>query len=156
MKRYLCAAAVVSPLLLTSAASAADATQPGVLSLALAKDIQSKAETIVAKNNVGGSVAIVDAAGRLITFDRMDGATVASVALAQKKAYTAVAFGVTSESFQQKLAQGDMSVLGNPEVVPLGGGVPIKINGQVVGALGVSTPKGSIDIEAANGAIAPK
>lgn len=133
---------------------AADAAPAATLTFAQAKDIQAKAEQLIAKNNLGGSVAVVDASGRLLTFDRMEGATVASISLAQKKAYSAVAFGAPTEAFQQKLAQGDMSVLGNPEVVPLGGGVPIKIDGKVVGALGVSTPKGPVDVTVANGAVA--
>lgn len=140
------------PVLVGSAYAQGVRTAP-VLTFEQAKKIQEKAEKVIVSHHVGGAVAIVDAAGKLVTFDKLDGATLANGALAPKKAHAAAAFGASTETFQQKLAQGNMGILGNPEIVPLPGGVPIVIDKQVVGAVGVSTPVGSVDAEAAKAAV---
>lgn len=155
MKHMIIALVATGSLLgATLAQEAAAAEQTSALSLAQAKEIQAKAEAVIASHNIGGVVVIVDAAGHLITSDRLDGASLANVELAPKKAFTAVAFGAPTQSWADKLAQGNTAILGNPEIVPLPGGVPIVIDGKVVGAIGVSTPQGPIDAEAANAAVA--
>ncbi|MCA0425277.1 MAG: heme-binding protein [Proteobacteria bacterium] len=124
-----------------------------VLTFAQAKSIQARAEAIIASHKIGGVVTIVDASGQTISLHRLDGATVANSRLAPMKAHTAVAFGQPTDAWGDKLAQGNMSILGNPEILPLPGGLPIKINGTLVGAIGVSTPVGAVDLEAAKGAV---
>ena len=127
--------------------------QISVLSHQQAQALVNKAEQIIRSHQIGGVVAVVDPFGQLISFDRLDGATLANSELAPKKAYSAAAFGVPTASFQQKIAAGNIGMLGNPAVVPLPGGEPVKLNGVVVGAIGVSTPDGSVDAEAAKGAL---
>jgi uncharacterized protein GlcG (DUF336 family) len=136
-----------------SAATAAD-TQSPFLSFAQAEQIAAKAEAVITGHKLGGVVVIVDASGRLIMLHKLDGALLANIELAQKKAYTAVAFGMPTEEWIDRLSKGNYTVLGNPEVTPLPGGMPIKINGTLVGAIGVATPQGPIDTEAAGKAVA--
>ena len=123
------------------------------LSYQQAQQLTAKARQVIADHHLGGAIAVVDAAGQLITFDRLDGATLANSELAPKKAHSAVAFGVSTLSFQQKIAAGNLALLGNPAVVPLPGGEPVKRHGVVIGAIGVSTPDGQVDTEAAQRAL---
>ena len=106
---------------------------------------------------VSENVAILDDGGNLKAFIRMDGASMPTIEIAQKKAYTAL-FGVSTQDFFNFI-QGDPSLLaGIPtlaRVAAWGGGFPIKVNGEVVGAIGVSgAPKVQNDIDCARAALA--
>lgn len=138
----------------TAAHAAEPARQVSVLSHQQAHLLLDKAEQIITGHKIGGVVVVVDAFGQTIAFDRLDGATLANSELAPKKAHAAAAFGAPTASFQKKIAEGNVGVLGNPAVVPLPGGQPVKVNGVVIGAIGVSTPDGNVDEEAATGALA--
>src|SRR5258705_9052752 len=89
---------------------------------------------------VSENVAILDDGCNLKVFSRMDGASMPTIEIAQKKAYTAL-FGVSTQDFFNFI-QGDPSLLaGIPtlsRVAAWGGGFPIKMNGEIVGAVGVS------------------
>jgi uncharacterized protein GlcG (DUF336 family) len=103
------------------------------------------------------NVAILDDGGNLKAFSRMDGAPIPSIEIAQNKAYTAL-FGVSTEEFFNFI-QGDPSLLaGIPtlaRVAAWGGGFPIKVNGEVVGAIGVSgAPTVQNDVDCARAALA--
>ncbi|MEG3132219.1 heme-binding protein [Rouxiella sp. T17] len=154
MKKAICAL-MVSGLLTGFAAQAAEnsVTHVPVLTRDQANELLKKAEETIKSHHIGGAVAIVDAAGQLITFDRLDGATPANIALAPEKAKTSAYFGQPTESYQQKVTQGNLLILGNPRILPFSGGIPIKLEGQVVGAIGVSTPNGDVDTEAAKAAL---
>ena len=103
------------------------------------------------------NVAIVDDGGNLKAFSRMDGAPILSIQMAQNKAYTAL-FGVSTQEFFDFI-QGDPSLLaGIPtlaRVAAWGGGFPIKVNGEVVGAIGLSgAPTVQNDVDCARAALA--
>ena len=140
-------------LLCAVAHAAQPITQISTLNHQQAQQLIGKAEQIIRSHNLGGVVTVVDAAGQTLSYDRLDGATLANSELAPKKAHAAVAFGVPTESFQQKVVAGNVALLGNPAVVPLPGGEPVIIQGVLVGAIGVSTPDGNVDAEAAKGAL---
>ena len=95
-----------------------------------------KPETLAFRENV----AILDDGGNLKAFSRMDGAPILSIEIAQNEAYTAL-FGVSTQDFFNFI-QGDPSLLaGIPtlaRVAAYGGGFPIKVDGEIVGAIGVS------------------
>jgi uncharacterized protein GlcG (DUF336 family) len=106
---------------------------------------------------VSENVAILDDGGHLKAFSRMDGASMPTIEIAQKKAYTAL-FGVSTKDFFNFI-QGDPSLLaGIPtlaRVAAYGGGFPIKVDGEVVGAIGVSgAPTVQNDIDCARAALA--
>src|SRR5438874_5459865 len=103
------------------------------------------------------NVAILDDGGNLKAFSRMDRAPILCIEIAQNKAYTAL-FGVSTQDFFN-LIQGDPSLLaGMPtlaRVAAWGGGFPIKVNGEVVGAIGVSgAPTVQNDVDCARAALA--
>src|SRR6202047_3767078 len=106
---------------------------------------------------VAENVAILDDGGNLKAFGRMDGAPILSIEMAQNKAFTAL-FGVSTQDFFNFI-QGDPSLLaGIPtlaRVAAWGGGFPIKVNGEVVGAIGVSgAPMVQNDVDCARAALA--
>src|ERR1700724_2856476 len=90
--------------------------------------------------HVTENVTILDEGGNLKAFSRMDGAPIPTIEIAQNKAYTAL-FGVSTQDFFNFI-QGDPSLLaGIPtlgRVAAWGGGFPIKVDGEIVGAIGVS------------------
>lgn len=135
------------------AQAAEPVNQAAALNYQQAQQLATKARQIIASHHIGGAIAVVDPAGQLIVFERLDGATLANSELAPAKAHSAVAFGVPTLSFQQKIAAGNLALLSNPAVVPLPGGEPVKRDGVVVGAIGVSTPDGQVDAEAAQAAL---
>jgi uncharacterized protein GlcG (DUF336 family) len=121
---------------------------------------QKMADAAVAKaRELGGTenVAILDDGGNLKAFSRMDGAPIPTVEMAQNKAYTAL-LGVSTQDFFSFI-KGDPSLLaGIPTLARMaawGGGFPIKVNGEVVGAIGVSgAPTVQNDIDCARAALA--
>lgn len=101
-------------------------------------------------------VAVVDAAGELKGFRRMDGAPQLSVQLAQDKAYTAVAFGMPTHAWHDFI-KGDPPLLDGivhtPRLIVFGGGYPITVAGQIVGGIGVSGGHYSDDMKIAEAAL---
>ena len=95
------------------------------------------------------SIAVVDRAGRLLAFVQGDGAAPHNPELARRKAYTARTFGRTSIEWAQRTEnqlQGQRSLA---EVVPLQGGVPIKVGEETIGGVGLSgAAHGGVEEEA--------
>ena len=101
----------------------------------------------------GFAVAIVDDGGQLKAFHRMDGAPLISIQIAQDKAYTAVGFGMPSHGWYDFIKDDAPLALGAPtgidRLVVFGGGYPIVVDDQLVGAIGVSGGHYSEDMEVA-------
>jgi uncharacterized protein GlcG (DUF336 family) len=103
------------------------------------------------------NVAILDDGGNLKAFGRMDGAPILAIGIAQNKAYTALLGVSTQDLFN--FIQSDPSLLAGMPTIPRlaawGGGFPIKVNGEVVGAIGVSgAPVVQNDVDCARAALA--
>ena len=127
------------------------------ISFELAQKMVGAALAKAKELGVTENVAIVDDGGNLKAFGRMDGAPILSIQMAQNKAYTAL-FGVSTQEFFNFI-QGDPSLLaGIPtlsRVAAWGGGFPIKVNGEVVGAIGLSgAPTVQNDVACAKAALA--
>jgi len=88
--------------------------------------------------SVGGGFAVVDAAGELLAFARLDGTFGAASNVSLAKARTAVRFAKPTRVFEDTINGGRTAMAGLPDFMPLQGGVPIVIEGHVVGAIGVS------------------
>ena len=117
---------------------------------------QKMVNAAVAKARELENVAILDDGGNLKAFSRMDGASVPTIEIALNKAYTAL-FGVSTQEFFNFI-KGDPSLLaGIPtlaRVAAWGGGFPIKVNGEVIGAIGVSgAPVVQNDVDCASAAL---
>jgi len=128
------------------------------LTLEDAKHMLSAAETKAASLGIPYCVAVVDAGGHLVAFLRQDGALIGSVDLAIDKAATARIFDKKTSDLAT-LAQSGEPLFGIQEsnagkVVIFGGGVPIALNGAIVGAVGASAGTVEQDIAVAEAAIA--
>ena len=110
------------------------------ISSELAQKMVNAAVAKARELGVSENVAILDDGGNLKAFTRMDGAPIPTIEIAQNKAYTAL-FGVSTQDFFSFI-QGDPSLLaGLPtlaRVAAWGGGFPIKVDGEIVGAIGLS------------------
>lgn len=110
------------------------------ITLEAAKKVAAPALDEAGKNNWAMAVAIVDTAGDLVYFERMDTTQLGSVMVAVDKARSATRFKRPTKAFQEMLAAGGdgLRVYGISGAVPVDGGVPIVIDGKIVGAIGVS------------------
>lgn len=95
------------------------------------------------------SIAVVDPAGELLAFARMDGASPASIQNALGKARTAARFRRPTQVYDSLVAHGRPGLLNFENMTPLEGGIPILVEGVVVGAIGVSGATASQDAEVA-------
>ena len=110
------------------------------VNLELAKKILAGAEANARSQNLPMAIAVVDNAGQLVAFTRMDNTQTASVAIAQDKAVSAAMYRRPTKVFQDVLAAGGVGLrvltLRNANAVE--GGIPIVVDGKVMGAVGVS------------------
>ena len=112
-------------------------TKP-VLTLDAAKKIAAVSEAEARKRGATVVIAVVDDGGYLLVLERLDNTQVASVDVGIAKARTAAIFRRPSKVFEDQVKNGRIAALALPGAVALQGGVPIIIDGIVVGAVGVS------------------
>ena len=110
------------------------------ISLEEAKKAAAPALAEAAKNKWTMAVAIVGPAGNLIYYEKMDNTQLGSAEVAIDKARTAALFKRPSKAFQDALAAGGdgLRILGLKGAVPIEGGIPLVMDGKIVGAIGVS------------------
>src|SRR4029078_2101005 len=127
------------------------------ISSELAQKMVNAAVARARELGVTEEVSILDDGGTLKAFSRMDGASIPTIEIAQNKAYTAL-FGVPTQDFFDFIQRDPSLLAGIPTVARVaagGGGLPIKLNGEVVGAIGVSgAPTVQNDIDCASAALA--
>jgi uncharacterized protein GlcG (DUF336 family) len=116
-----------------------------------AKKVAAPALAEARKNQWAMAVAIVDTAGDLVYFERMDDTQVGSVDVAIAKARSAARFKRPTKAFQEALAAGGegLRILALNGAVPVDGGVPLVVGGKVVGAIGMSGGTSAQDGQAA-------
>ena len=127
------------------AAGAVDLPSKKYLNLAAIKSMVAAAETEAAKRNVQVTLCIVDESGNLLFFQKPDTAALNTIDFAQKKARHAAAYGSPSKNGADALKKGNMDVLAFPDFFPNQGGLPIKVDGQTIGAIAASGAKSEID-----------
>ena len=128
------------PLPLAQSPDSTLVTNHAELTLAGAQQVMEAA--IAAANQLnapGGSIAVVDSGGQLIMLERLDNTFAASATVAYGKAHTAALFRKDTNAFETSINGGRTALLhAMPDFTPLQGGIPIELDGQVVGAIGVS------------------
>jgi uncharacterized protein GlcG (DUF336 family) len=104
------------------------------------------------------NIAIVDAGANLVAFVRMDGGWLGSIDIAINKAFTAKAFDISTLELGGNSQPGDqffgIHESNHGRVMIFAGGIPLKVNGQIVGAVGVSGGSGEQDQAVAEAAVA--
>jgi glc operon protein GlcG len=139
--RTLAAAAVLA--VLAGASAAAQETEKTdrktpTLTLAGAKALGAAAAAEARRLGAGGAFAVVDDGGSLLYLERLDGTFPAAALVALEKARTAAQFRRPTRDFENAVRNGRVALVGVSAMTPLQGGVPVVVDGQVVGAIGVS------------------
>lgn len=124
------------------------------LTLAAAKIVAEAAQAAAERAGWKVSIAVVDDGGHLVHFSRLDGAHLASAETAIGKARTSAMFRRPTKGIEDSINKGRFAFVNAPGVVPLEGGVPIVVEGDVIGAVGVSGVQSSQDVEIAEAGIA--
>jgi uncharacterized protein GlcG (DUF336 family) len=150
-------AGLISALLVLAARSgvAAEAfPTKHVLSLAAATRIATAAQAEATKRGSTVVIAVVDDGGHLVLLHGLDDTQVASVEVGIGKARTAAIFRRPSKDFEDQIRTGRIAAVALPGATPLQGGIPLVLDGQVIGAIGVSgnTPQEDEDIAKAGAA----
>lgn len=105
------------------------------------------------KNNWNVAIAVVDTHGTLRQFVIRDGTQLGSVEVAKKKARAAALFRRPTKAFQDALAGGNSAITALPGAFPIEGGVPVVVDGKIVGAVGVSGVTSQQDAQIAQAGI---
>ena len=126
-----------------------------VMSLADVKAIAAAAEAEAMRNNWNVTIAIVDDGGHLLWLQRLDGVAPVSAYIAQAKAKTAALGRRESKLYEDMINNGRISFTTAPQIEGmLEGGVPVVVDGHVIGAVGVSGVKSNEDAQIAKAGIA--
>jgi glc operon protein GlcG len=157
---FRCAArlALVVVVVLSGSPALAQLPNPygAPISLENARKMAAAAAAEARKNNWNVAIAIVDPAGALVYFEKLDGTQNASVTVAIEKARTSAQFKRATKAFQDVVAAGGdgLRILSLPGAVPVEGGVPALIDGRIVGAIGISGATSAQDGQVAAAAVA--
>lgn len=112
-----------------------------VLTVDLARHVVTAAAAQARRDGAGGAFAVVDDGGNLLYLERLDGTFAAATTVATGKARTSALFQKPTRVFEDAIKAGRTSMVALADFTPLQGGVPLVLEGQVVGALGVSGAK---------------
>src|SRR5260370_1439684 len=137
--KLTCNAATVALLLAGLAfAGGSEVADKKALTLEGARKAIAGAVAYAHKNNAGGVIAVVDDGGNLMALERLDGTFAAGAMISIGKARTAALFKKPTKFFEDVIGKGRTSMVALNDFTPLQGGVPIEVDGQIVGAIGVS------------------
>jgi glc operon protein GlcG len=125
------------------------------ITLEQAKKVMASAEAEAQKNNWFVVIAIVDTGGNLVSLQRLDNTQFGSVEVARQKAWSAAAFRRPTKVFQEAVAGGgaNLRILRLEGASPLEGGIPLVVDGQIIGAIGVSGMTGEQDAQIAQAGV---
>lgn len=151
--RYASLALVAVALAAPRTAAAQLATTKALTADAV-KAVLTAAEAKARANSWNVSIAVVDPAGDLLGFLKLDGAATGTVQIAQGKARTSARFGRPSKVYADRITENQLNFLSVDGVVALQGGLPIIVDGRVIGAVGVSGVTSQQDEEVAAAGIA--
>jgi glc operon protein GlcG len=110
------------------------------ISLEQAKKAVAGAEAEAMKNKWNVVITVLDSGGHVVALHRLDGTQLGSIEAARQKAYSAVLYRRPTKVFQDLVAQGgaNLRLLSLAGASPLEGGIPIVVDGKIIGAIGVS------------------
>ncbi len=126
------------------------------ITLAQAKRVAEAALAPAHENGWTMVIAIVDPGGYLVYLEKMDQTQVGSIAIAESKARSAAIFKRPTQTFQERLASGGdgLLVLRLKDAIPVEGGLPIIVDGKLIGALGLSGGSSAEDEVCADAGVA--
>ena len=117
----------------------------------MAQRVVSGAEAKARRNGWPMVIAVMDSGANLVVLHKMDNAQTGSIAIAQQKAESTVRFKRPTRAFEDALTQGGihLRLLATHRAIPLEGGLPLMIDGQLAGAIGVSGMQSTQDAQVA-------
>ena len=124
--------------LVWAGAAQAQLAERKVLTLEGAKQAIRAAVSAAKKNKAGGVIAVVDEGGNLMALERLDNTFSAGANISIGKARTAVLFKRPTKAFEDIIGKGRTAMVALNDFTPLQGGIPIIVDGQLVGGIGVS------------------
>ncbi len=124
------------------------------IGLTEAQALIDRAVAEAARNGFRMAVAVVEPSGELVAFARMDDTQYGSIFVAQRKAEYAARYRLPTAVAEERVQAGRVVSLANPEAFTIGGGIPIVIDGRIVGAIGVSGATAAQDAAVAQVALA--
>ena len=124
---------------------AAELPSKKYLNLAAIKTMVAASESKAKELNVGVTICIVDESGNLLFLEKGDGASLNTLQFAQKKARDAAAYGSPSREAAESVKKGNVQNLAFPDFFPNQGGLPIRVDGQLIGGIAASGAKSEID-----------
>jgi uncharacterized protein GlcG (DUF336 family) len=141
-RQRLLSLAVGTVLVLVAGSAGAQGPPPygPPITLEQAKKVIAGAEAESKKNNWSMVITVLDSGGNVVLMERMDGAQLGSIEVARDKAWSAVAFRRPTKVFEDLVGQGgpNLRLLKLNGASPIEGGIPIVVDGKIVGAVGVS------------------
>jgi len=144
-------------LLAVTAAAAQTAPPPygPPIGIDNARKVMNAAEAEASKNNWAVVIAILDSGGNIVMLHRRDDVQLSSIDIAQGKAKTALYFKRPSKTLDDAIAGGGpgLRFLALKDIVPLEGGIPIVLDGKIIGAVGVSGVLSSQDAQIARAGV---
>ena len=140
MKRWM-----VMVVLLAMPAMAADLPSRKVLSLDAVKVMVAASEAKAVELHVSVTLCLVDASENLIFLEKPEGAALNTLQFCQKKAKDAAFYGEPSKAAEDAVKAGHTEALAYPEFFPNQGGVPVLVDGQVLGGYAASGARSDID-----------
>jgi len=129
---------LLSSLLAVAPAVHAEMPVRKVITLSVAKKIAAAAEAEAKRRHLTAVIVVVDDGGHPLLLHRLDDTQIASVEVGIGKARTAAIFRRPSKDFEDRIKEGHVAALALPGATPLQGGIPIILDGKVIGAIGVS------------------
>ena len=121
-----------------SMAQSAELASRKALTLEVAKQLAQAAEAEAAKNQWTMVIAVVDEGGNLLFLERMDETQIGSIDVAMRKAQSAIKFKRPTKVFEDAVAGGRTAIVTLPGALPIEGGLPITVDGRIIGAIGLS------------------
>ncbi len=141
-RQRLLSLAVGTVLVLAAGSAGAQAPPPygAPITLEQAKKVIAGAEAESKKNNWSMVITVLDSGGNVVLMERMDSAQLGSIEVARDKAWSAVAFRRPTKVFEDLVGQGgpNLRLLKLSGASPIEGGIPIVVDGKIIGAVGVS------------------
>jgi glc operon protein GlcG len=128
---------------------AGDLPSKKYLDLTAIKVMVAAAEAKAKELNVSVTICVVDESGNLLFLEKGESASLNTIQFAQKKARHAAFYGSPSKDGADAVKKGNVEVLAFPEFFPNQGGLPVKVDGQILGGISASGAKSEIDEQVA-------
>ena len=154
VRRFVTLGLALLTIALVAHSSSAQLLEKKTLGLAAAKKMAAAAEAEALKNKWTMVIAVLDDGANLLYLERMDGAPIGSIEVAQGKARTAVRFRRPSKDLEDAIAKGRVAVLSLGNVTAIQGGLPVMMNGQAIGSIGASGGMSDQDAQCAKAGLA--